>query len=350
MSIGLVEVLTSAEKAWQRIQESEYARFAARSWYTKVAKIRQSSSRTEIVSWLLSNVVLTDQGVAGGNVKFDDLVEIYTEYTNRFAGNGLKLPRAKFEDIANGVIGGEGIQAGAEWSAQTGMYSAYWPQKQTADFMRNGETAIGYDGKALFATDHPVNPADVSKGVFSNLITDSTLTITKTKTPDQNLEALKGIASLVRKIKMPNGTDPRFLRVKDIIVGPNLAPTLQEVTQAKFLARYAGGGTSAGGSSDVSSVLTRAGFGEVTEADEFSLTNDDDASVYIVCEQASQSQLGALVYVDRQPFTTRYFTGMGGGTGADAELSRKEELEWHCSGRNTVGAGHPFLIFKVRPA
>lgn len=350
MGLSLAEVVASAEKRWQRIQETEYARFASSTWYTRVAKIRQSASRTEIVSWLLSNVTIVDQGTVGGNVKFDDLVEIYTEYTNAYAGNGLKLPRAKFEDISNGVIGGEGIQAGAEWSAQTGMYSAYWPQKKVADFMKAGETNIGYDGKPLFATDHPVNPSDPSKGTFRNLITDPAYTITKTKTPDQNLDALKNISALVRKIKMPNGVDPRFLRIKDIIVGPELAPTLNEVVNAKFLARYAGGGTSAGGSSDVSTVLSRAGYGEVVEADEFSATSDDDASVYIVCEQASQSQLGALVYVDRQPFITRYFTGLGGGTGADAELSRKEELEWHCTGRNVVGAGHPFLIFKVRPA
>jgi hypothetical protein len=350
MSVSLVEVLTSAEKHWQRIQETEYARFATRTWYNRVAKIRQSASRTEIVSWLLSNVTIKDQGESGGNFKFDDLVELYTEYTNRFAGTALRLPRAKFEDIANGVIGGEGIQAGAEWSAQTGMYAAYWPQKKVADFIKAGETNIGYDGKALFATDHPVNPSDASKGTYSNLITDASYTITKAKTPDQNLEALKLISAHIRKIKMPNGVDPRFLRVSALLSGPELSPTLQEVTQAKFIARGVGGAATGGGSSDVSTVLARAGYGELIEADEFSTSSDDDASVYVVCEQASQSQLGALVYVDRQPFTTRYFTGMGGGTGADAELSRKEELEWHCSGRNTVGAGHPFLIFKVRPA
>lgn len=350
MSLSLVEVLTSAEKRWQHLQEMDYARFAQHSWYTRVAKIRPSQSRTEVITWLLSTATLRKQGVEGGNMHFSGLAEMYTEYTSEFAGEALQLERSKFMDVYNSVQGGEGINAGAEWSGQIAMQSAYWPQKQVATFMKNGESLIGYDGKALFATDHPVHPKDASKGTFRNLLTDAAYTITTAKSADQNFEALQNIAAYIRKIRMPNGEDPRFLKVSSIIAGPNLAPKLNEVVNAKFLARYAGGGTSAAGSSDVAGVLSRAGFGEIIEADEFAGTNDDDASIYVVCEQAASSQLGALVYIDREPFTTRYYSGMGDSGAMDAILSRTNQLEWHCTGRNTVGAGHPFLIFKVRPA
>jgi hypothetical protein len=30
-------------------------------------------------------------------------------------------------------------------------------------------------------------------------------------------------------------------------------------------------------------------------------------------------------------------------------LDRARELEWHNQGRNAVGYGHPYVIFKVNP-
>jgi hypothetical protein len=65
-----------------------------------------------------------------------------------------------------------------------------------------------------------------------------------------------------------------------------------------------------------------------------------------ICEQVTGSQLGGLVYVEREAFSIRYYTGRGGGNGVDAILDRADELEWHTSGRNVGGYGHPYAIFK----
>jgi hypothetical protein len=91
------------------------------------------------------------------------------------------------------------------------------------------------------------------------------------------------------------------------------------------------------------------GYGKVTEGAEF-VEDEYDTSYYVIAEQLGKSQLGGLVYVDREPFSIRYYTGRGGGNGVDAILDRSDMLEWHTSGCNIAGYGHPFLIFKVKRA
>jgi hypothetical protein len=43
------------------------------------------------------------------------------------------------------------------------------------------------------------------------------------------------------------------------------------------------------------------------------------------------------------PFLVHYY-----GTQNQVELSRRQELEWHCIGRNVVAPGHPYLLFKCK--
>ncbi len=54
-----------------------------------------------------------------------------------------------------------------------------WQDQRIAQFLRDAATVVGYDGKAVFATDHPVNGGDVSGGVSgdqSNLFLNKALT------------------------------------------------------------------------------------------------------------------------------------------------------------------------------
>jgi len=338
------------ESNMQAITENEYARMSANLWWSQFMKVRPSSSKKEIVAWLLSTAKIEAQGL-GGNIAFDDMVSTYTTFTNLDSGAGLKLRRNQLEDLD-----GNGLDLASKWSADIGAYMAYWPQKQLVTLMKNGHVTTGvggaaYDGKAFFASDHPVNPANTGLGTFQNLFTGAVsgsypgaIDITENVTPDAALKNLGAAFAYIRSIKMPNGIDPRFLRPKVLVVPPALQQRAVLLTSAKFLAQAA---TTGGGSADVSAVISAMGMSPPIVADELA-GFESDTTFFIGCEELSSSQLGGFVYVDREPFAITYYTGNGGGTGVDAVLDRARELEWHCHGRNVAGYGHPFAFFKCK--
>ncbi len=325
------------ESNMQAITETEYARFSANLWWSKFMKTRPSSSRRELIAWLLSTAQIEDLGKMGGNLPFEDLVSKYTEFESKYAGAGLKLRRAQLEDID-----GNGLDLAAKWAGDIGAYMGYWPQKQLVALIKDGENGIGYDGEAFFSANHPVNPFNVGAGVYSNLITANDHSIHDV-TVDVALANLAKVIALVKAFKMPNGDDPRFLRPVGLIVPPAMQTRAVQLTNAKFLAQAAASG---GGSSDVEAVITSMGFTQPIVADEFA-GFESDGTYFVACEEMAASQLGGFVYVDREPFKINYYTGQGGGTGVDAVLDRSDELEWHCKGRNVAGYGHPYTFIKV---
>lgn len=325
------------------LTESEYARMRQNLWWQTITKVRPSNARREVVTWLLSTAQIKDMG-KGGNIAFDDLVSTFTEYENKFAGSGLKLARAQLEDTDGG-----GMDLAGQWATDIGAYMAYWPQKQVSYFLKNAHTAslfTGYDSKAFFATDHPFNPLNTGLGSFQNIFTGAAsgsypgaCPIDLSVSADTALANLTKIFAYIASIKMPNGEDPRFLRPRAILCGPTLFPRAVQLTSAKFLAQVASSGA---GSGDVEALIKALGYATPTVCDELS-GFESDTTFFVAAEQASTSQLGAVIYSDREPFKINYF-----GTQDQVELSRKQELEWHCIGRNVVAPGHPFLLFKCK--
>ena len=328
--------LFDLESNMRKIVEDEYSRLAAKEnlWWSKVAKVRPSSSKREIVTWLLSTAQIEGQG-KGGNMSFEDMVALYTEFTSEDSGNGLKIRRQQFEDLD-----GNGVDLATQWARDTASQMSYWPQKQVAKAIKAGETAKGYDGKNFFASDHPLNPKDASSDVYSNLFTSVGIN----GNVDTALANLQTIFAKIASIKMPNGEDPRFLKPAGILCGPKLYPRAVQLTSAKFIAQVAGSGA---GSGDVEALIASMGFGMPISVPEL-VDFESDTTFFVIAEQAASSQLGALTYVEREPYKITYYTGQGGGTGADAVLDRAQELEWHNHGRNVVGYGHPFLLFKCK--
>ncbi len=332
------------ESRMQIITQREYESLNANLWWKTFTKTRQSTGRRDVLLWLLSTAQIRDQG-DGGNIHFDDIVSQYTEIVNQFSGAGLKLRRSDLEDVDGG-----GIELAAQWSADIGAYMSYWPQKQATHLLKNGHVAAdytAYDLKAFFATDHPYNPYKPAAGTFANLLTGAvsgsypgTLPIDDSVTIDVALQNLSKIISYIATIKMPNGTDPRFLRVKTLLVPPRMYPRAVQLTNAKFLAQAATGGGAA--SADVEAVIKSLGFAMPVQADELA-GFEDDKTFYIACEQLSSSALGAMIYTEREPYRINYY-----GTIDQAILSRAQELEWHCHGRNVISAGHPYLLFKCK--
>ncbi len=332
------------------ITENDYARLASELYWSQFCKTAPSKSAKEIFTWLISTAKIEDTGVEGGKAIFEDMITQQTTFQNRNAFSGLRLKRQQLEDLDGG-----GLDLAAKWASDVGAYMAYWPQKQFALALKNGalSTSLTYDGKAFFAVDHPVNGVDSAQGVFANVWTSTASSSTPGALPiDSSVTDAVALVNLgkaiafIKGIKMPNGEDPRYLRPTTLIVPPELEVRARFLTSAKFIASVAGSGA---GSADVEAVVKGLGL-DIQVADELS-GFESGTTYFIGCrELAAASQLGAFVYIDRDPFKVTYYTGQGGGTGVDADLDRKDELEWHCKGRNVLGYGHPFLMFKVKAA
>jgi phage major head subunit gpT-like protein len=327
------------------ITEREYERLRSNLWWNRITKTRPTTGLKDVITWLLSTAQIRDQQ-SGGNIRFDDLVAQYTTIENKFSGAGLKLSRAQLEDTDGG-----GMELSAQWSADIGAYMSYWPQEQVSHLLLNAHTPgmyMAYDGKPFFAADHPYNPFKESAGVFGNILTGAAVPATGYPGAcpiDDSInieEALKNLGKIVAYIatlKMPNGRTPRFLRPSTLLVPPRMFPRAVQLTSAKFLAQAA---TSGGGSADVEGLIKALGFAMPMQADELA-GFENDTTFFIGCEQMSTSQLGGVLYTEREAFRINYY-----GTVDDAVLGRAQELEWQCHGRNVVSAGHPYLLIKCK--
>jgi len=343
------QFMMDLESRMQLLTENEYARLVQGLWWQNLAKVKTTTAGKEILAWLLSTAKIYPEG-KGGNIRFDDLVSTYTTMEPKFSGAGLKLNKAQFEDTD-----GQGMNLAAEWSSQIGAQIAYWPQEQVADFLMHAHEAgtyVGYDGKPFFAVDHPVNP--YRTGVtFANLLTGTAgvggnsgttspgaLPIDASVPVDTALLNLQRLFAYIASIKMPNGKQPRRLRPRFILTPPSLTFRAVQLTQAKFIAQLASGGGAA--SADVEALIQALGYAAPVQADELG-GFEDEKTYFVACEQVTSSQLGAITFLEREPYKILYY-----GSQTEAELDRRDEYEWHVKGRNGMGAGHPFLLFKVK--
>ena len=371
------------ESSMQAITENEFVRLIASGnlWWRKVARVRPTGKKRDIIAWLLSTAQIYDAGISGGNMKFDDMAATYQEYDVRNSAAGLKLTRNQIEDND-----GDGFDFASEWSSQMGAKMAYWPQAQVANFIMNGAMTaaqtpqgpipygagpngtglnIAYDGVQFFADNlvnsgngHPLNQFKTGAGKYFNWfhgaasgVYPGALPIDESVGIDVALTNLQKATAYIASIKMPDGVTPRFLKPVVMLHAPRLAARAQTLNKADFIGLGTGSAGAGSATADIRGIIKKWGYAEPIEAQEFAgITLPDGANAdttwYLICQEMTTTQLGGLVYVDREPYRITYYTGTGGGTGVDAVLDRARELEWHLQGRNLLGPGHPFTVFR----
>lgn len=331
------------ESRMSSIIERQYEQLLTDTWWQRVAKVKDSVTRRELFIWLLETAKI--KRLEEGSMEFEDLVSTYAEFESKFAGAGMKLTKAQLEDVFNGIPGGEGLELAGAWARQIGVQAVYWPQNQVAEAIRKGEVELTYDGKPFFATDHPVNGVDASDGTFANLLNATSLgalaPIDEAVTLDVAVKNFGRVIAYMASIKMPNGRDPRKLRPVGLIVPPAMTTRAQQLTNAKLIAQAAASG---GGGADVEAIVRNWGVGQPVQADELGAAfGGSDTDYYVIAAGADRSELGALAYVNREPFNVIFHGPM-----TDAQLARMREFQWLTGGRNVVGYGHPYLLFKVK--
>lgn len=339
--------LFDLESNMRTIVSQDYDRLLSNLWWKRIARTMPSSAKKEHVNWLLDTATIRPTG-HGGHVQFDDMVALHTEVENLNAAAGLRITKEQLDDLdSNGRPGGEGLRLSSNWARQVGAYAAYWPQKSIANAIRTNP--VTYDGKTFFAADHPVNPYLANSPTYINVFTGTAGTPTGNpgalpiNTPDVDT-AVNNVAkaiAYIASIKMPNGVDPRFLRVGSIFVPPALTARAQQITNAKFIAQAA---ASAAGSGDVEAVIRNFGLGQPVEVPELAAAfGGSDTTWYIGAEDILSNELGAFTYVEREPFSVLYY-----GPQTDAQLARIREYQWTTEGRNAVLPGHPYLLFQCK--
>lgn len=335
--------LFDVETNMRIITSEEYGRLTSELWWTRIAKEIPSMAAKERLLWLLDTARIQRTG-HGGNVEFEDIVQLTQEVENLNAAAGLKIKKEKFQDVD-----GYGIQYATHWSRQVGAYAAYWPQKILAQAIL--ANPLTYDGIAFFGT-HNVNPYNTAAGSYKNIFTGGAsgaypgaIDISSAVTIDVAINNLAKAIAYIASLKMPNGEDPRFLRVASLFVPPALLARAQQLTNAKFIAQAATGG--AAGSGDVEAVIRNFGLGQPIEVPELGsgFSGGSDTTFYIGMKDILTNELGAFTYVNREPFSVLYY-----GPQNDGQLARIKEFQWTTEGRNVVQPGHPYLLFKAAAA
>jgi len=333
--------LTDLETNMRLISNQEYQRLTANVWWPRVAKKTESQNRKERLVWLLDTAKIQRTGRGGGNLEFEDLASQTYEIESENAAGGLKIKKEQLDDLD-----GNGVRVAAEWSRQIGAIAGYWPQKQVAKAILANPTT--YDNVAFFSGTHYVNPYQTGLGSYSNIHTSGSgagaVPIDTSVTLDVAVNNISKVWAYVANIKMPNGEDPRMLKLAGIMGPPALAARMIQITNAKYIAQAATGGGAA--SADVEAMVRNWGLGEPIIAPELGAAyGGSDTDYYLLMEEITTNELGAFVYVEREPFSVLYY-----GPQNSAQLGRIREYQWMTEGRNVVAPGHPFLMHKCRAA
>lgn len=377
------------ERNMRAISEKEYVRKLAdeHTWWNKVMRTMPIERKTERITWLLETAMIEPVGPTGsGQMEFENLVSQTVEYPTFRHAKGCIIQRDQFEDLD-----GTGLNEVAAWSEQIGIESAYYPQRLGAHLLLNGANTDGsanaYDSVPFFADNtsntingvsvkgHPFNPYRPELGGYKNWLKGASasgypgaLPIDDSVAVDVALVNLGKILAHISDNRMPNGVDPRFLKPAFILAPPRMAPRLNQLLNARFIAQLAGTG-SAAGSGDVMATVQGFGLGRPIIAQELAASYNlnlktpymgpsgavkfatesvtgSDTTFYVICQEMKTTSLGGLLHLQRKPFKVNYYTGDSGGTGMQADLDRANQFEYHVQGRMSCAYGHPYTVYR----
>lgn len=344
MSKGLTpSFLIDVETEMRIVSTHEYDRLNATAIWPKIAKRVPMTGRKERLLWLLDTAQIEYVNRLGGEVQFEDIISNTFEIETKAATAGLKLNRFHLEDNDGG-----GLQMAAHWARQMAEYAAYWPEKQVLKALNAGTLAasVSYDGVPFFSASHPLNPFDSVLGNYVNLftggasagVTPGACPVAGTDTNADLIALTRAVTFIEGQYKMPNGVDPRRLRVSGILAPTALKGPMIRALDSKFIT------SAAGGMLDPTAIVSMLGLGSPMFAPELGagFTNGSDTAYYLIADNAVSDMVGGMSYYEREPFAIVY-----NGEMTDSQLARANEIQWLTRGRNVVTYGHPYMIFKV---
>lgn len=324
MEWSIPHILTFEDRL-QVLANDDYAIAQQNLWWDRLMSEITSTGRKEIFEFLLTTADI--HKLDRGQMVYDDMVSAAFEATNEDFGAGTKVSRNQFSDNE--------IKKATAWASQMGTAMAMTPQYQLISLLENGETGLAFDGKAFFATDHPVNPFSGSD-TYSNLLTGASYAIRDTNgnpIPD----GFMAVKAAIRGFKMPNGRN-RNLVPNVLVVPPQLEKVGLEITQAKIISATENMVANGSGAVINGKVNTGVELIVINELGEIS------AEDYYVGVSTAGTKWLPFVHQLREAYYMNSYNGM-----TQVELNIRNELEWHVRGRNTSFYGLPYQLIKAKP-
>lgn len=324
------EFVVSFETQLKGLISSNWNRVASNLNWDRFMKVRPSSTKREILVWLLESARIYPEG-DGGNTRYDDIAAATFSYENDNAGAGLRLTKNELED--NQMKDNPSVAAldyGRKWASDMGAAAAFYPQQMLYGLITTGKTNKGYDGVPFFSEVHPVNP-NGGGGTYSNIIRAVPINASAGAGSEQDalIAAQRNLAkalAAVRAQRALNGI-PRYLVGTTLLVPTALQYRAEQLTGGDML-------------SQTTNVLRNRRLEVVVEPQ---LDAEPDV-YYIGVEDMLADDLGAFVWSEREAFFMREFGWM-----TQLDLAHKDMFEWLMKGRNTAVYGHPHLFYRCEP-
>lgn len=312
--------ITSLETNMRVVSEAAFDTVFGTLHYDKVAStITDEAAEVKLIIDIDSTSI--DHFVDEGDIRYQKFDELDVTLNYAHSTAGLRVKRSELTDSDYGA------EKVARWSRRVGAKAAYTPEEMVwgPDGVIQQNAVSVVDGKQLFAVDHPNNPKDLTKGVYSNLLTSLPIDITVAL--DVALKNLGIALGRIGKIVGADGKTSRRLVPKYIFGNPALQARGKQLTGATVI-----------NATDVTPLTANNGLTWVTIPE---LTAD--TAFYIGVEEIAGSELGAVIFWEREPFLINPLDM------TDKQLSNANMFEWNGRGREGCKAAIPFKLFKVTP-
>lgn len=218
--------------------------------YTKIYRVMTSGRSIEQTSEIagLGNF---SQVSEGGTVRYDEAVPGFSKtYTHQQYGLGFKMTRVMVDDDRWGIIN--------KLAGELGRSAKETIELLAASTFNNGFSGsyLGPDGKAFFATDHPL------------VKTGGTQTNTLAVAADLDIASLELAITDFRKMKDPSGKKIR-VRPEMLIGPPELAFVMPEILNGQMRSDTA--------NNTINAFRADTGLGEFTQHTVWDYLTDPDA-------------------------------------------------------------------------
>lgn len=299
------KTLSALDAQVQDIFDASFENAVKTAWWDQLATKKTSGSKSEIYEFLIGGLGL--EKLPEGEMIYGNLVKTAFEIVNGTWGKGLEISR---EDIADSRF--DLLQAAAR---RLGAAIALNPQTMIIDLIKNGETALGYDGVPFFSNAHPVSPVNPGAGTYDNLVTGSPLNA-------ENLAA--GIAYMQSFVDATGNS--LHITPKKLVVPPTLAKIAVDLTGATYLDN----------SDNV--YFNSLGISPIVIPE---LSSEPDAWYLAAGDAESSTGINPFIYQVREDFTINTFTNVDSFV-----LSERDKYAWHVRGRVAAAYGNPFQMIK----
>jgi phage major head subunit gpT-like protein len=201
----------------------------APSFWNRIAFLKPSATEIEKDGWMAKIPVLREW--VGPRQIQNVAARSYT-LENKLWELTLSVDKFKLQDDSYGIY--------APMISMMGQQAAKWPDYMLVDKLRANSELL-YDGKAFFASDHPVNVDDpLNTGVYDN---DFGLALS----PDNFASVYTSMATFQGEDGKPLGITPNLL-----VVPPQLKLTAMNLLNGTFIApQLVGGNTQVGANANV---------------------------------------------------------------------------------------------------